>query len=166
MTQTKSNISQEEFYTVTQKEFWLKWTSKLMFTLISVKLWGLIACTWVSTYLLLHHQLVEIGQNAYELGITGGQWVTFNTTIWGLIFGMKEIFRVMEKKDRNDEKIIKADNKTKHEIAQINADTLKEDNKAKKEIAKINASTVNGSAAGAQPSYTAEGKEVVGDEPN
>ena len=148
MTTTKSNINQEEFYTISQKEFWLKWFSKLMFTLISVKLWGLIACTWVSTYLLIHHQLISIGENSYELGITGAQWVTFNTTIWGLIFGMKEIFRVMERKDRNDEKIIKEDNKTKAEIA------------------KITASSIINPASETQSTYNAEGKEIVGSEPN
>ncbi|SFF19283.1 hypothetical protein [Sunxiuqinia elliptica] len=142
----KSNINQEEFYTIIQKEFWLKWFSKLMFTLISVKLWGLIAGTWVSTYLLICHKMVEVGGQTYELGINGAQWVTFNTTIWGLIFGMKEIFRVMDQKDRNDEKIIKEDNKTREELA------------------KITASTMQSNAT--QSNYTAEGKEVVGDEPN
>ncbi|MHA7109227.1 hypothetical protein ACRTDU_03820 [Sunxiuqinia elliptica] len=142
----KSNINQEEFYTIIQKEFWLKWFSKLMFTLISVKLWGLIAGTWVSTYLLICHKMVEVGGQTYELGINGAQWVTFNTTIWGLIFGMKEIFRVMDQKDRNDEKIIKEDNKTREELAKITASTMQ---------------TVS-----SQSSYTADGKEVVGDEPN
>lgn len=146
----KGTIDQEEFYTIIQKEFWLKWFSKLMFTLISVKLWGLIACTWVSTYLLLHHQMIQVGENAYELGITGAQWVTFNTTIWGLIFGMKEIFRVMDKKDRNDERIIKADNDSKEQIAKITASTL----------------PTTAAASGQQSSYTAEGKEVVGNEPS
>lgn len=147
---SKGTIDQEEFYTIIQKEFWLKWFSKLMFTLISVKLWGLIACTWVSTYLLLHHQMIQVGENAYELGITGAQWVTFNTTIWGLIFGMKEIFRVMDKKDRNDERIIKADNNTKEQIAKITASTL----------------PTASAASGQQSTYTAEGKEVVGNEPS
>ena len=146
---TKSNIDQHEFYSINQKEFWLKWFSKLMFTLISVKLWGLIACTWVSTYLLVCHEMIVVGDQSYEMGINGTQWVTFNTTIWGLIFGMKEIFRVMDKKDQNDQKIIEEDNKTK------------------KEIAKITASTMTGANDSAtQSTYTAEGKEVVGSEPN
>ena len=142
---TKSNIDQHEFYSINQKEFWLKWFSKLMFTLISVKLWGLIACTWVSTYLLVCHEMIVVGNQSYEMGINGTQWVTFNTTIWGLIFGMKEIFRVMDKKDQNDQRIIK------------------EDNKAKKEIAKITASTMTGANdSTTQSTYTAEGKEIVG----
>ncbi len=146
---TKSNINQDEFYTIIQKEFWLKWFSKLMFTLISVKVWGLIACTWVSTYLLLCHEMVPVADEVYEFGITGAQWVTFNTTIWGLIFGMKEIFRVMDNKDRSDAKIIKEDNKTKEEIAKITASTM----------------TV-GSDPGSKSTYTVDGKEVVADEPN
>lgn len=146
---TKSNINQDEFYTIIQKEFWLKWFSKLMFTLISVKLWGLIACTWVSTYLLLCHEMLPVGDQVYELGISGAQWVTFNTTIWGLIFGMKEIFRVMDNKDRSDAKIIKQDNETKEEIAKITASTM-----------------TPAGAAGSKSSYTADGKEVVADEPN
>ncbi|MGQ8334909.1 hypothetical protein ACUNWD_00035 [Sunxiuqinia sp. A32] len=149
MTNTKSNINPDEFYTISQKEFWLKWFSKLMFTLISVKLWGLIAGTWVSTYLLICHKMVVIGENSYELGINGTQWVTFNTTIWGLIFGMKEIFRVMEKKDKNDEKIIFEDNRTREQIARINASTTQQTSYSSK-----------------QPSYTAEGKEIVGTEPH
>lgn len=146
---TKSNINQEEFYTIVQKEFWLKWFSKLMFTLISVKVWGLIACTWVSTYLLICHEMIQVGDKAYELGINGAQWVTFNTTIWGLIFGMKEIFRVMDNKDRSDAKIIREDNKTKEEIAKITASTM-----------------TGGDLSGTKSTYTAEGKEVVGSEPN
>ncbi|KOH46076.1 hypothetical protein [Sunxiuqinia dokdonensis] len=146
---SKSNINQDEFYTITQKEFWLKWFSKFMFTLISVKVWGLIACTWVSTYLLLCHEMVSVGDQVYELGITGAQWVTFNTTIWGLIFGMKEIFRVMDNKDRSDAKIIQEDNRTKEEIAKITASTM----------------TPTG-ASGSKSTYTADGKEVVADEPN
>lgn len=147
---TKSNINQEEFYTVNQKAFWLKWLSKLMFTLISVKVWGLIAGTWVSTYLLICHELVVVGDKTYELGINGAQWVTFNTTIWGLIFGMKEIFRVMDKKDKNDEKIIQADNETKTEIARITASTM---------------NTQDAGTTG-QSVYTSEGKEIVGTEPS
>ena len=146
----KSNINPEEFYTISQKEFWLKWFSKLMFTLISVKLWGLVACTWVSTYLLLCHKMIVIGEHSYNMGINGAQWVTFNTTIWGLIFGMKEIFRVMDKKDKNDEKIIK------------------EDNKAKEQIARITTSATSQSVdpGGTKPSFTPEGKEIVGNEPH
>ena len=118
-----------------------------MFTLISVKLWGLIACTWVSTYLLIHHKMISVGESSYTLGINGTQWVTFNTTIWGLIFGMKEIFRVMERKDKNDERIIKEDHKVREQIAKIEAS-------AQPAVAE------QGSV------FTPDGKEIVGSEPN
>ena len=65
-----------------RKEMLGRWTEKILFTLISVKIWGLVIGTWLSTWLLLSDK------------ISGGQWVTFNTTIWALIFGMKEIFRI------------------------------------------------------------------------
>jgi vacuolar-type H+-ATPase subunit I/STV1 len=64
-----------------------KWGNKLLFTAISVKLWGLIAGTWLSTWLLLNNHIKD------------SHWLTFNTTIWALIFGMKEIFRISERKD-------------------------------------------------------------------
>jgi hypothetical protein len=82
--------------------FWAKWFGKLLFTLISVKVWGLIACTYVSTWLLmvhLKHKPVIVGESIIEYGINGAQWVAFNTTIWALIFGMKEIFRISEQHD-------------------------------------------------------------------
>ncbi len=135
----KNNNNRDKYFTVTEKGFWPKWFSKFLFTLISVKVWGLIACTWISTSLLYCHR------------IDGMQWVTFNTTIWALIFGMKEIFRVMDRKDMNDEKIIR------------------EDNKAKEQIAKITASTVavqSGFPVSKTSTYTSEGKEIVGTEPN
>jgi hypothetical protein len=28
--------------------------------------------------------------------ISGGDWITFNTTVWALIYGMKEVFRIAE----------------------------------------------------------------------
>ena len=86
--------------------FWPKWFAKLLFTLISLKVWGLIAGTTISTWLLminLHHDPKIIGNNIIEYGINGAQWVTFNTTIWALIFGMKEIFRISEQRDFAEE---------------------------------------------------------------
>ncbi len=86
----------------TEPGFWPKWFAKLFFTLISVKVWGLIAGTAVSTWLLmvhLHHDPKIIGNNLIEYGINGAQWVTFNTTLWALIFGMKEIYRISEQND-------------------------------------------------------------------
>ena len=70
--------------------FWGTWISKLLFTIISVKVWGLFACTIVSSYLLT----IKL--------IDGKDWLTFNTTIWALIFGMKEVFRISEGKDKRE----------------------------------------------------------------
>ena len=74
--------------------FWGTWISKLLFTIISVKVWGLFACTIVSSVLL--------GKKL----ISGTEWLTFNTTIWALIFGMKEVFRISEGKDRREAALI------------------------------------------------------------
>ena len=82
--------------------FWPAWYAKILFTIISVKVWGLVASMAVSTWLLLIHQRYEpwrIGGSIIEHGINGAQWVTFNTTVWALIYGMKEIFRIAEHKD-------------------------------------------------------------------
>jgi len=82
--------------------FWQAWLSKLLFTLISVKVWGLIAATSVSTWLLylnIKTEPVIAGDTVISHGINGAQWVTFNTTVWGIIFGMKEIFRIYELRD-------------------------------------------------------------------
>ena len=54
--------------------FWPKWFAKLLFTLISVKVWGLITGTIVSTWLLMvhmHNQPLIIGDKIIEYGING-----------------------------------------------------------------------------------------------
>jgi len=89
-------------HTLGESGFWAAWLSKLLFTLISVKVWGLIAATTLSTWLLfinLNNEPLVIGDTILNHGINGAQWVTFNTTVWGIIFGMKEIFRIYELKD-------------------------------------------------------------------
>ena len=78
-----------------EKGFWTSWIAKLLFTLISVKFWGLLAGTWVSTHLVMR-----------EL-ITGAEWMTFNTTVWALIFGMKEVFRIAEGRDKTEKHLAK-----------------------------------------------------------
>lgn len=124
--------------------------SKFLFTLISVKVWGLIACTWVSTYLITHNPFCgnpDIGL------ITGGQWVTFNTTVWALIFGMKEIFRISETKDKNEKAVVKDQLEAKKKIAEINTIT---------DITKMDA-LMNPEPE--KPKFTSDGMEIVGDEP-
>ncbi|SNT28978.1 hypothetical protein SAMN05421640_3215 [Ekhidna lutea] len=97
--------------------FWSKWFSKLLFTLISVKVWGLVAGTWISTYLLLNQKVIDIGGKTFELSFSSTQWVTFNTTIWALIFGMKEVFRISEKRDKNEKAALDKRLETKEKVA-------------------------------------------------
>ena len=108
--------------TVIESGFWPRWISKLLFTLISVKFWGLIAGTIVSTWLLmvhLNHEPVIIGDKLIEYGINGTQWVTFNTTIWALIFGMKEIFRISEQRDITEQEKLKETLEHKLRVAEM-----------------------------------------------
>ncbi len=114
--------------------FWKKWLSKLLYTLISVKVWGLIAGTWVSTCLLIYGYICQV------------QWLTFNTTIWALIFGMKEIFRISEKRDNTENMNLKEQIASKLEITKLM--TNKEANNP------------------SQTTFTEEGFEIVGDEPD
>ena len=86
-------------YKLGETGFWPAWLSKLLFTLISVKVWGLIAATSISTWLLIlnyRNSPLLLNDRVIEYGINGAQWVTFNTTIWALIYGMKEIFKIAE----------------------------------------------------------------------
>ena len=128
--------------------FWRKWFSKFLFTIISVKVWGLVAATWVSTCLLLIHDkkiIIEgIEEGILTTGISGGQWLTFNTTIWALIFGMKEIFRITEKKDKDEQVALEQQSKSKERIAAIVTEPQ-------------NSSVTR---------ITKEGLEIVGDEPD
>ena len=34
--------------------------------------------------------------------ISGGDWITFNTTVWALIYGIKEVFRIAEGRDKSE----------------------------------------------------------------
>jgi len=104
--------------------FWPKWFGKLLFTLISVKVWGLVAGTVVSTWLLMvnmHHKPIMVGDSIIEYGINGTQWVTFNTTIWALIFGMKEIFRISEQHDNAEQEILRENLDGKVRMAEMMA---------------------------------------------
>lgn len=125
-------------YSVEQKQFWFLWMSKFLFTLISVKFWGLVGSISISTYLIIIKR------------IEATEWVTFNTTIWGLIFGMKEIFRVMESKDNNENKMLEKKVEAKETLAKIEAST------------KTSLMTETAHAS----RFTPDGKEIVGTEPN
>lgn len=122
-----------------ENNFWQTWFTKLLYTLISVKVWGLVAATWVSTWLLLRSSISSIS-------IDGAQWLTFNTTIWALIFGMKEIFRISEKRDKTE---------TEHLATQMDS--------------KIKMSSIMAASGGKeakQNKFTPEGHEIVGEEPD
>lgn len=115
---------EKEKYMLNEEGFWACWGSKLLFTLISVKVWGLIASIAISTWLLSNGETITVGSGeAAEIvtigGITGEQWLTFNTTVWALIFGMKEIFRISDKKEKDDLKALEKQNETKIELASI-----------------------------------------------
>ena len=117
-----------------QHNFWQKWFSKFLYTLISVKVWGLVACTWVSTYLVVQEH------------ISNGQWLTFNTTIWALIFGMKEIFRIAENRDIRESENLKKQFESEFKLAAVkNGASCKDSSKS---------------------TFTAEGFEIVGEEPD
>lgn len=121
--------SNDELF-VGDKGFWGCWGAKLLFTLISVKFWGLAVSIWVSTVLLWNNL------------ITSEQWVVFNTTLWGLIFGMKEVFRIAQGKDNRERKLVKevAESEQKMQKIQLHAQ-------------------------GEKKSFTKEGFEIVGAEP-
>ncbi|MEO9869086.1 hypothetical protein [Ekhidna sp.] len=103
---------------VGEQGFWSTWVSKLLFTLISVKVWGLAAALTISTWLLLNSDSKPFGEDL-QFGITGGQWMTFNTTIWALIFGMKEVFRIAEKRDKTEKEVLEKQLHSKEKVAAL-----------------------------------------------
>jgi len=126
----ENNQEQNDELFVGDKGFWGCWGAKLLFTLISVKFWGLAASIWISTSLLRDDH------------ITNEQWMVFNTTLWGLIFGMKEVFRISQGKDKRERQLVK-------QIA-------KDEERLKK---------IEMYAQGEKTAFTKEGFEIVGAEP-
>lgn len=140
---------EKEFYTLGEQGFWNKFLSKFLFSIISVKVWGLVTSMGISTWLLLIHNNnvpYEIGENVFERGINGAQWVTFNTTIWALIFGMKEVYRITERKDKTEMEALDKQAQNKQVLTTILADSK-------------NSTTSNSR-------FRSDGTEVVGDEPD
>ena len=79
------------------------WLAKLMFTLISIKTWGIVASMAVSSWLLVYNQSLiasGVSAEAIGIGITGTQWITFNTTIWTMLFGINEVKKAYQRKDK------------------------------------------------------------------
>jgi len=131
----KLNITRKkptEKFILGDEGFWGTWFSKLLFTIISVKVWGLFACTIVSTYLLTQNLL------------KGTEWLTFNTTIWALIFGMKEVFRISEGKDKREAAL----NQQKNDASQQLLVTSQQ------------------IQSGTMPQKDADGMEIVGEDPD
>ena len=129
---TQSKKLQNEKSKVGEEGFWESWISKFLFTLISVKVWGLAVSIIVSTVLL---------SGKY---INGAQWLTFNTTIWALIFGMKEVFRIAEGRDKADSVILNQKAEQSVNLAKLNQQLANSNN----------------------PQVNPVGTEVVGEEPD
>lgn len=68
--------------TLFSRQFWDSVGVKIVESLISVKVWGLIAITTISSIFLYHDY------------IGGGDWVTVNGTVYGVIYGMREVFKI------------------------------------------------------------------------
>jgi len=90
LSNTNSGISTNTKYKLFSKQFWNDWIVKILITMISAKIWGLIVITWLATYLLI---------NKY---ITGAEWSTTICTIYSVIYGMRELFKISSLNDINN----------------------------------------------------------------
>ena len=77
-------LPEGESYAMASLTFWDNIGVKIVETITSIKVLGLATMTSLSTYLLVHGH------------IDGGQWTTTNTAIYGLIFGMREAFKLSQ----------------------------------------------------------------------
>lgn len=144
-----TNLNAKESVDIIEKKLGMKdegflsaWGAKLMFSLISVKVWGLVGGTWVSSWLLVNNWIDNI------------HWITFNTTVWGLIFGMKEIFKISTGREKAE--IISAEK----EFA-----TRQQENWLRAKVALEGQSGSLKPATLSRPKISAEGKEIVPEEP-
>ena len=81
----------EMFFT---SKFWDGVAVKIVETLVSVKVWGLIAITVLPTWLLVHNF------------ISGGQWAGVVSSVYATIFAVREIYKVgtiMGSDDKTDD---------------------------------------------------------------
>ena len=122
--------------------FFSAWGAKFMFSLISVKVWGLAGGTWVSTWLLVNNWIDNI------------HWITFNTTVWGLIFGMKEIFKISHGREKAP--IVSGEKEF---------GTRQQENWLRAKVALEGPSGSLKPATVSGPKISAEGKEIVPEEP-
>ncbi len=166
------NEDDEIPYGVSGRYFGSAFFGKLIFQLISVKVWGLVAGTAISTYLATHSiETTTVLDPQYGTTgtvktpiITGAQWTTFNTTIWALIFGMKEIFRVADMRLKADTQqaleVKKAETDEKIKLTQEKART---ESIVLSQIAQQQSSMSGGQG---RPVVDSEGREIVGEEPD
>jgi hypothetical protein len=143
------NLNAKESIDIIEKKLGMKdegffsaWGAKLMFSLISVKVWGLVGGTWVSTWLLVNNWIDNV------------HWITFNTTVWGLIFGMKEIFKISTGREKAE--IVSAEK----EFA-----TRQQENWLRAKVALESQSGSLKKTAASGPKISPEGKEIVPEEP-
>ena len=67
---------------VLSKDFWNACSVKVITTLLSVKVWGLVACFTIPTILLVKGHIDPTA------------WVSGFTTVPAVIYGMREIFKI------------------------------------------------------------------------
>jgi hypothetical protein len=126
-----------------EEGFFAAWGAKFMFSLISVKVWGLVAGTWISTWLLVNNWIENV------------HWITFNTTVWGLIFGMKEIFRISTGREKAE--VVSAEKEL---------EVRRQENWLRAKVALESPVGVPGSEKSGTPKISPEGKEIVPPEPS
>jgi hypothetical protein len=162
-------------YGVSDRYFASSFFAKFLYQMISVKVWGLVAGTIISTWLATknfpRNLITDTGvlTNVEMPIINGAQWTTFNTTIWALIFGMKEVFKVAEKHSQRDSKTAKELQKAQAEhemrLEQAKGTQQLEIEKAKAETERVVLGQLSIQPKG-QQMIDSEGHELVGDEPD
>jgi len=150
-TAASQQLSGSRYLGAADEGFWSAWLGKLLFSLISVKVWGLVAATAVSTWLVQHGS----GTETY---ISAAQWLAFNSTVWGIIFGMKEVFRVVESREDADLAIADTEASVNKEATRLRTTAVTSGIAALESRARRAASKVH--------VINEQGKEVVGDEPD
>jgi hypothetical protein len=74
------------------KDFWGMWTAKLLRTFLSVKVWTIVAITWIATWLLTKSL------------INGTQWTTVVISGIVAIVLARSVFQVASLKNGHNEK--------------------------------------------------------------
>lgn len=104
---SSNNVEQKEIETKNwistffSKKFWDGVFVKLIETCISVKVWGLVSVMVVATWLLI---------NKF---IDGSNWTTVVTGTFGIIYGMREIFKISRIKELVSKDVVEKSKKIK-----------------------------------------------------